>query len=201
MAAVTPPTTIALRSPTTYTSSTSTFTPPSLEWFCRTWSVSHSTLSMWRSARNVRITYKPLPPHNDGRERIDDLVEYEHVSGKGSLKSVAGVDTAETAGDPGIWNWRGKGLLFFATSHWELLGWGERTLTDGTTERWIVFWFAATLFTKEGLDILSDRPEGTSPETASEILEKLKTLEAQPVADLVTKNMQPVSINLPWKTT
>lgn len=162
---------------------------------------------MWRSAQNVRITYSPLPPSSSKtttppRERIDDKVEYESLGGDGkggSVKSVSGVDTAETAGDGSVWMWRGKRWLALLSSHWELLGWGERTLADGSTERWMVSWFAATTFTKEGLDILSDRREGPSEETAEAVLAALKALEARPVAELVAKEMLPVAINLPWK--
>lgn len=157
---------------------------------------------MWRSAQNVRITYRLLEPldSNPPRERIDDKVEYESLGGKGGVRSVSGIDTAETAGDGSIWMWRGKRWLALLSSHWELLGWGERTLADGTIERWMVSWFAATAFTKEGLDILSDRKEGPSKETAEEILAALKTLEARHVADLVAKDMAPVAISLPWKS-
>lgn len=156
---------------------------------------------MWRSARNVRITYTPLEPTGKASlPRVDDLVEYEHVSGSGSLKSVAGIDTAAAAADDSsVWSWRGKGWLFFVTSHWEILGWGERTRPDGEVERWLVSWFAATTFTKEGLDILTDRKEGVSEETAGEIFEALKGLEAKRVVELVEKDMLPVKISLPWK--
>jgi hypothetical protein len=65
----------------------------------------------------------------------------------------------------------------------------------------MVSWFAATTFTKEGLDILSDRQEGPSKELAEEVLAALKGLEARPVADLVAKDMLPVAIRLPWKGT
>ncbi|KAK0626363.1 hypothetical protein B0T14DRAFT_101262 [Immersiella caudata] len=204
MAALTPPNTITLRSPTKYTSSNSTaktFQSPSIEWLSRTWTVSHSTLKMWRSAQNVRITYKPLDPlsSNPPRERIDDKVEYESLGGKGGVKSVSGIDTAETAGDGSVWTWRGKRWLALLSSHWELLGWGERTAADGTTERWMVSWFAATAFTKEGLDVLSDRKEGPSEGLAEEVLGVLGGLEARPVAQLVEKDMLPVAISLPWK--
>lgn len=193
---------ITLRSPSKYSpSNKSTSRPPPIEWLQRTWSVSHSTLSMWRSARNVRITYAPLKSHsgNPPRERVDDLVEYENLNGRGGVKSVAGVDTAVKAGDGSVWVWRGKGLLSLVTSHWEILGWGESTLADGSTERWMVSWFAATMFTKEGLDILTDRREGTSKETVEGVMAKLKGLEATYVSELCEKNMKPVEISLPWK--
>ncbi|KAK0704794.1 hypothetical protein B0H67DRAFT_603837 [Lasiosphaeris hirsuta] len=191
---------ITLRSPTKYTPSTTTSsTSPPFEWLNRTWSVTHSTLSMWRSARNVRITYTPLEPTKTSLPRVDDLVEYEHLSGNGSVKSVAGIDTAAAAGNSSVWSWRGKGWLFFVTSHWEILGWGERTRPDGEVERWLVSWFAATTFTKEGLDILTDRKEGVGEETAGEILQALKGLEAKRVVELVEKDMLPVKVSLPWK--
>lgn len=197
-----PPTTVSIRAPSKYSPAPpATFSPPPMEWLLRTWSVTHSTLAMWRSARNVRITYAPLPPKPDGAARVDDLVEYEPNSAtpSASLKSVKGVDTASAAGDTAAWDWRGKGWLFFVGSHWEVLGWGERRTEAGETERWAVTWFAPTVFTKEGVDIYCDRREGLSAGTYKEILEALKGLEAKEVAAMVEKDMQPVEILLPWK--
>lgn len=191
---------ISLRIPSKYgpPSSTSTFANPPLDWLHRTWTVTHSTLSMWRTARNVRITYKPLSPSDADHPRVDDLVEYEKASGKGGVKTVAGVDTACGPGteSSGTWDWRGKGLLGFVTSHWEVLGWGERD--DG--ERWVVTWFAPTLFTKEGVDLYSDRQEGMSETLAGEVLAALKGLDgAKGVVDMVEKDMRAVQVQLPWK--
>ncbi|KAL2759828.1 hypothetical protein ACRALDRAFT_1060189 [Sodiomyces alcalophilus JCM 7366] len=227
MATASPPTDVKLRSPSTYASSSASQPPPpspSLDWLRRTWSVTHSTLSMWRSARNVRITYTPHPPKPDGTMRLGDLVEYEPISSTGKRKTVRGVDTASAApagpspcSDSAAttttttttttsWDWRGSGLLFFATSHWEILGWGERPLpsgpgggTDGSrVERWAVTWFAPTVFTKEGVDIYTDRKEGLSEETYKLVREALLGLEARPVAEMVEKDLLPVEIRLPW---
>lgn len=203
---------ITLRIPSKYASSSTTtaanaFTNPPLDWLARTWTVTHSTLAMWRTAQNVRITYAPLAPASPSSAaaaRIDDLVEYEKASGKGGVKTVSGVDTACAPGDTGSWDWRGKGLLGFVTSHWEVLGWGERASGgagdgDCTTERWVVTWFAPTLFTKEGVDLYSDRKEGMSPELAHEILTGLKGLDAKPVVEMVGNDMEAVKIQVPWK--
>lgn len=158
---------------------------------------------MWRTARNVRITYSPLPPSGSGdsaRPRVDDLVQYEKTSGKGGVKTVSGVDTASSAGDTGVWDWRGKGLLGFVTSHWEVMGWGERDNADveGGKERWAVTWFAPTLFTKEGIDLYSDRKGGMSPALAGEILAALKGLGAAPLVQMVEADMKEVEVRLPW---
>lgn len=156
---------------------------------------------MWRDARNVRITYRPLAPTADGKTRIDDMVEYEARGGQGGVKSVAGVDTAAAESGTTAWDWRGKGWLFFVTSHWEVLGWGERPLEGGAeTERWAVTWFAPTLFTKEGLDIYCDRKEGLSKETEELVMAALRGIDgAEKLVAMVDKDMRPVEIQLPWK--
>lgn len=181
------------------TTTTGGFTSPPLDWLHRTWTVTHSTLGMWRTARNVRITYRPLDADARAHARVDDLVEYERSNGKGGVRTVAGVDTACAAAGTdeatGSWDWRGKGLLGFVTSHWEVLGWGERD--DG--ERWAVTWFAPTLFTKEGVDLYSDRREGMSEALAGEVLARLKGLGAKELVDMVEADMRPVEIHLPWK--
>lgn len=107
---------------------------------------------------------------------------------------MAGVDTASSASDTASWDWRGKGLLTLITSHWEVLGWGERG-----GERWAVTWFAPTLFTKEGVDIYSDQAGGMGEKLAGEILAALKGIEAKPVAEMVEKDMREVEVKLPWK--
>ncbi|KAI2611756.1 uncharacterized protein GGS25DRAFT_209176 [Hypoxylon fragiforme] len=207
---VKPPTSISLRPPSKYvadpsqpptTTTGEVFISPPLEWLWRTWAVTHSTLSMWRSARNVRITYKPYKPDVKPVAN-DNLVEYEKKSGKGGVKRVEGIERPD-AKIPAAWMWRGKGLLVIASSHWEVLGWGERPLVGNAgegVERWAVTWFAPTLFTQEGVDIYSDRKEGLSKETADEIITALKSLKDAPkVVELVEKLMQDVDISLPWK--
>ncbi|KAI1381221.1 hypothetical protein F4677DRAFT_119604 [Hypoxylon crocopeplum] len=207
-----PPNTISLRAPSKYvadpskspTTSGDAFVSPPLAWLWRTWAVTHSTLSMWRSARNVRITYKPYKPSSSPSLPVanDNLVEYEKKSGKGGIKRVEGIERPDPK-IPGAWTWRGKGLLVIASSHWEVLGWGERPLLGDMgegVECWAVTWFAPTLFTQEGVDIYSDRREGLSKETVEAIVKALKELKDAPkVVELVEKHMQEVEISLPWK--
>ncbi|KAI5458573.1 hypothetical protein BGZ63DRAFT_391657 [Mariannaea sp. PMI_226] len=188
---------VVLNLPSKYSKSSSPSTSsPSFDWLTTTWTVTHSTLSMWRSARNVRITYKLLPANADGYPRLDDLVEYEPSNKEGVRKTVAGIDTQGE--DASSWDWRGKGLLLLIKSHWEILGWGEATTTGGQKERWAVTWFAPTLFTAEGIDVYCDRKEGLSEETYAAILEALGSLGEPKLVALVEKNMKPVDIRLPW---
>ncbi|KAI5864029.1 hypothetical protein GGS23DRAFT_479477 [Durotheca rogersii] len=216
---------ISLRAPSKYVTEPSRssttggepFVPLPPGWLWGTWSVTHSTLAMWRSAQNVRITYTPLgePSAEVGATPVanDNLVEYEKKKkgGKaGGVKRVVGVEKPHPT-IPSAWVWRGKGLLAIASSHWEVLGWGERPLpptggdngdegADGAAvERWAVTWFAPTLFTQEGVDIYSDRREGLSKETVEDIIAALKELKDAPkVVQMVEKSLQEVDIDLPW---
>jgi hypothetical protein len=162
---------------------------------------------MWRSARNVRITYGALPPSSktNNTARMSDLVEYEPLSGSGGTKRIAGVDTASLANDTGVWDWRGSGWLFFVGSHWEVLGWGEREWegAEGGVERWAVTWFAPTLFTAEGLDVYSDRPGGCSEGLVREVLAELgRVTKGQgKLGEMVEREMREVAVELPWKET
>ncbi|KAI0593795.1 hypothetical protein F4775DRAFT_474222 [Biscogniauxia sp. FL1348] len=187
--------------PSTPAMTSDPFVAPPIDWLRRTWTVTHSTLSMWRSAQNVRITYAAYQPSASCAPGTNDnVVEYEKKDGKGGVKSVVGVERPDPK-VPAAWKWRGKGLLAIASSYWEVLGWGERpAAADQGVERWAVTWFAPTLFTQEGIDIYSDRKEGLSQATADEIIAALKGLKGAPkIVDMVEKQMQEVAINLPWK--
>lgn len=80
-------------------------------------------------------------------------------------------------------------MLKIASSHWEVLGWGEKG-----DERWVVTWFAPSLFTPAGLDIYSSRKEGMSPELFNEIETALEGLEAKDMAALAKAEMKAVQI-------
>lgn len=132
--------------------------------------MTHSTLPMWKSKRNVRIQYTPLDPSSpeiakENTDRVDDLVTYQGLSGD-KVSSVKGVDKAATGDSRGEWNWRGKGWLMIASSHWEVLGWGEE---EGTGNKWVVTMFAKTLFTPAGIDIYSKARGGLKTETLEDI--------------------------------
>jgi hypothetical protein len=144
---------------------------------------------MWRSAKNVRITYTIIPPSSpSGSTLLDDVVSSVPTA-KTWLpqpRSIHGIDTPDGVG---AWNWRGKGLLVIASSHWEVLGWGERA-----GERWVVTWFAPSLFTPAGLDIYCDRKEGISEGLYREIRTALEMMEVKELAALVKSDMLPVKI-------
>ncbi|MCJ1296407.1 hypothetical protein MMC34_007973 [Xylographa carneopallida] len=158
------PPSLSLSTPTPTTPPPS-FTPPPLSFLSGTWHVTHSTLPMWKTARNVTITYMPLPTTVHGQPQLDDLVAYQPL-GSAKRKTIAGVDSCARDGGGGAWEWRGKGWLKVASSRWEVLGWGtlegsgregEGPLDGegkGGVERgWVVTYFAKSIFSPAGIDV------------------------------------------------
>ncbi len=96
---------------------------------------------MWKSNKNVVITYTPVAAHTGG---IDDLVTYNSNNNPSKQKTVKGFD-APDAYVPAKYQWRGKGWLRIASSQWEVLGYGEE---EGG---WCVTFFQKTLFTPAGV--------------------------------------------------
>ncbi|KAL8721021.1 MAG: hypothetical protein Q9181_007797 [Wetmoreana brouardii] len=160
---------------------------------------------MWKSKRNVSITYTPLP-NDDGRTssvpRLNDLVSYQTLKSQ-KVKTVEGIDTPSPPkrggknGGGGEWDWRGKGWLRVARSHWEALGWGN--LPDESADggekgggkreeeegnQWAVTYFAKTFFTPAGIDVYSRRKEGVGESVLDGIKEALGRSEDEGIRKL-----------------
>ena len=132
-------------------------------------------LTYLQNKKDVSITYAPLPGINppQGNVRFDDLVEYYPASAKPGSKpsTVAGTDHTLA---PGRFKWRGNGLLFIASSEWQVLG---CNLSDaGDSHAWAVTYFEKTLFTPAGLDIYARSVQGVPEPLLKEILEGIKGL-------------------------
>lgn len=137
---------------------------------------------MWKSKRNVRITYDLLPPSSpsipaERTDRLDDIVTYQALDSD-KQHTVHGVDKASSA-TLDEWDWRGKGWLMIASSHWEVLGWGEEvgSAQDADKGQWAVTYFAKTLFTPAGIDVYSRRQRGLDPNTIRLIKEQFELME------------------------
>lgn len=61
-----------------------------------------------------------------------------------------------------------------ASSHWEVLGWGEEAATGN---KWVVTMFAKTLFTPAGIDVYSKDRSGLQLETLEGIKKALEGIE------------------------
>ena len=168
MAAAPSPLTFRAPSASPSTTKGTTFTPPSMDFLSGPWHVTHSTLPMWKSNKNVVITYKPLPSPPGS---IDDLVTYNPLSSS-KQKTVRGVDTPD-ATVSAKYQWRGKGLLKIASSQWEVLGHGEE---EGG---WMVTYFQKTLFTPAGIDVYSRGKGGLSEGLMERIREAMRTVQEE----------------------
>ncbi|KAK9364817.1 hypothetical protein V1509DRAFT_470975 [Lipomyces kononenkoae] len=186
---------IQLRPPSSSVSSDQSInlTPPPLTFVQGTWHVTHSTLPMWKSNRNVHITYTPLLTsgnqlHGDSLSdvKLDDLVSYNSLKSD-DVKTIHGIDAPVSEWG---YHWRGTGWLAVATSDWQLLGYGteaedESQAVDGSAatsqmpeeNQWIVTYFSKTLFTPAGIDIYSRSAKGLRNETMNEIVDSLKKME------------------------
>lgn len=166
---VRPPTFSSAKAPAEYQN-------PTIPWLSETWHVTHSTLPMWKSKKNVRIQYTPLDPTSssipkDQTDRIDDLVTYQSADATSDkISSIRGVDKAAVGDSRGEWDWRGKGWLMIASSHWEVLAWGEEA---GSGNKYVVTMFAKTMFTPAGIDVYSQARTGVAAETLASIKEGL----------------------------
>ncbi len=146
------PTTSKSSSPSTNNNPPPNFQAPSPSQLHGVWHVSHSSLPLWKDKRNVHINYGELPP-SGSLARMDDTVFYQTLTSD-KVKTIHGIDTADASGHEAVWDWRGTGWLKVASSHWEVLGYG---FYEG--REWIVEYFASTLFTPAGVDILSKEKE------------------------------------------
>jgi len=151
------------------------FDAPSLDFLTGTWHVTHSTLPMWKKNKNVKITYTPLkaPPG-----ALDDLVEYNPIDGE-KQKTVHGVDKPDPTRHS-AYNWKGRGWLKIASSHWEILGYGAE---DGG---WMVTFFSKTIATPAGIDVYAQRNGGFSEQLLERIraeIQKVDDADFQRMAD------------------
>ncbi|KAK4624734.1 hypothetical protein CLAFUW4_05356 [Fulvia fulva] len=181
---------ITMRPPTfSSAKAASEFDLPGLPWLEETWHVTHSSLPMWRSKRNVRIQYTLLEPSSPeiiktNTDRLDDLVTYQSLTGA-KVSTVKGVDKTSGSGNRrGEWDWRGKGWLKIAGSHWEILGWGEE---EHNGNKWMVTMFVKTMFTPAGLDVYSKAREGLNAKTLADIKAALSKVEDGDVQKMVVE--------------
>ncbi|MCJ1414684.1 hypothetical protein MMC32_001011 [Xylographa parallela] len=162
-----------------------TFTLPPSAFLSGTWHVTHSTLPMWKTARNVTITYTPLPTVVHGQPQLDDLVAYQPLTSD-KRKTIAGVDTCSQDGH-GAWEWRGKGWLKIASSRWEVLGWGALGGDgdpEGAHRGWVVTYFAKSIFSPAGIDVYT-RGEALDEALLERINEGLVAVEDEGFQKLV----------------
>ena len=127
-----------------------------------TWFIHSTNFPMWLKGDKLTptFTYSAVA----GKEGV--LLDEVNYLKNGKKKAIVGYDT-QGANDKAIFVWRGKGLLHLLKSQWKVALWDE-------SGQWAVIWFSKTLFTPEGVDIIS-RSSSLSPG----VLEQIKVKMAQ----------------------
>ncbi len=143
-----------------------------------TWFICSTNFPMWLKGnkQNPTFTYTPLA------EKPGVLLDEVTYQQKGKEKKIIGYDYPD-ASKPQAFVWRGKGILGFLKSKWQV------RLLDPKGE-WAVIYFSKTLFTPAGVDIISRQPR-LSPK----LLQKIK---GQMATDSVLKSHIPSLKDLPY---
>ncbi len=133
-----------------------------------TWFIISTNFPMWLKPDNHNPSFTYTITEKKGYNILLDEVKYLK---KNKPKVITGYDYPDKKNAKGF-TWKGKGIFFFAKSTWEV-----KLMDD--TEQWAVIYFSKTLFTSEGVDIISH-----STTLDNTILNNIKT---QMLADSVLK--------------
>ncbi|MFD2936687.1 lipocalin/fatty acid-binding family protein [Spirosoma flavum] len=118
-----------------------------------TWFVCSTNFPMWLKGdkTNPTFTYSIT----DKKGEITVLLDEVKYQKKGKTKTLTGFDYQDQT-DSSAFVWRGKGLLSLVRSQWKIV------LQDPNGQ-WAVIWFSKTLFTPEGVDIISRTSQLSAP--------------------------------------
>ncbi|SFD72074.1 lipocalin/fatty acid-binding family protein [Spirosoma endophyticum] len=110
-----------------------------------TWFICSTNFPMWLKGDklNPTFTYSIAEKKGDTNVLLDEV---KYVK-KGGSKTLTGFDYQDPS-DSSAFVWRGKGALSVLRSKWKVV------LQDPDGQ-WAVIWFSGTLFTPEGVDIIS----------------------------------------------
>jgi len=127
-----------------------------------TWFICVTNFPMWLKGNKTHPTFNYSLVANQERTLLDE-VKYRK---NGKLATITGYDLQDST-DPTTFIWRGKGILSLLKSKWKV------ALLDSSGQ-WAVIWFSKTLFTPEGVDIIS-----RTPTLSPTILQEIKAQMAQ----------------------
>ena len=117
---------------------------------------------MWLKGDKQHPSLNYSVTERKGTKVLLDEVKYIQ---NGKSKSIVGYDYVNPDNERAF-TWKGKGVLALAQSKWEV------KLMDKEGQ-WAVIWFSKTLFTPEGVDIISRSPS-LDTNTLNEIKNKMQ---------------------------
>lgn len=112
-----------------------------------TWFICSTNFPMWLKGDKQNPTFNYTLTEKQGNQVLLDVVKYTK---NGKERSIVGYDYPDGKNDRAF-IWRGKVLLSVAKSKWQVVMMDEK-------EGWAVIHFSKTLFTPEGIDIISRQP-------------------------------------------
>ena len=125
------------------------------------WHIQQTTFPMWLNGNNLSPTLNYTIEQKNGYDVLFDQVKYIDKNTK-NLKIIEGYDYTNP-NDCYSFIWQGKGILsMVGTSQWKLVIFNEEL-------QYGVIWFAKTLFTPEGVDIIT-----TAKRSNIELLSRIK---------------------------
>lgn len=115
-----------------------------IEKLAGTWYIICSDFPLWLKGDKRSPSFNYSVKEKKGIKLLQDEVSYYK---NGKLKFIRGYDLPDHSNENSF-TWRGKGLLFFVRSKWKVHMLNEN-------EGWAVISFSGTIFTPEGVDIVS----------------------------------------------
>ena len=129
------------------------------------WWVQYTNFPMWLKGDKQKPTFNYTVLQSNKKIGLYDEVRYIQQN---QSKSIVGFDTPLNTENTKF-SWRGKGLLYFFVSKWEIL-----YINEAST--WAIIRFEKTLATPKGYDVIS-RNETIDAQEHLLIQQKLKELD------------------------
>ncbi|QHV93692.1 lipocalin/fatty acid-binding family protein [Spirosoma endbachense] len=132
---------------------------PIVQTLLGSWFICSTNFPMWLKGDKTNPTFTYSVSYRKAETTVLlDEVKYQK---RGETKTLTGFDY-QTKNDSSIYIWRGKGVLRLVRSQWQVV------LQDPNGQ-WAVIWFSRTLFTPEGVDIISRTPQQLPEKTLNHI--------------------------------
>lgn len=127
------------------------------------------------------MNYSIVPALNaqDPPNKLDDTAYYQPLTSF-KFKTINGVDTPRGT-DTSVWDRGGKGWLTVATTHWEVLGYGDILEEAGGPGQWLVTHIYSDEVHECGDSVYSRTKEGNPEAVVRDILECLGGIKYEAV--------------------
>ena len=145
------------------------------------WYIVYASLPFWHDKRKVKLTYFEPSLSDSALDSFDDSVAYQTLTSS-KIKVIHGTNTA-CQGEPGSWNWRGKGLARIAGNRWALLGYGN--LGDGS--QWMATFSGKSFLMAPAVTVLTRKSDAFTGDVQNGFDTALKKIDHADLTGLAEK--------------